>query len=230
MSPAELLASEGSRVTQRALSMPEQARALRIATPASYERACDFLKGIKALRQEIADTFDPHIKRAFDAHRALCAEKRDAETPLAEAERLVKTTLVDYEQAQERIRRAEQLRLEGEARKQEEERRLAEAEALAASGAAEQADALLNEPIETPVIAIAPTTPKVTGIAYRETWSASVTDLLALVKFVAANPSHIGLLTANQPALNAQARSLKAQLRIPGVKAVCTRDVAAGRR
>ena len=68
------------------------------------------------------------------------------------------------------------------------------------------------------------------GIAYRETWSAQITDLHALVKFVAAHPSHLGLLTANTAALNAQARSLKGQMRIPGVQAVATRDVAAGRR
>lgn len=229
MTPLELVVN-GERVTQRALSMPEQARAVRITDPASYERACDFLKGVKALREEISETFDPHIKRAYEAHRALCAEKKDAEAPLAEAERIVKNGLVAYDQAQERIRREEQRRLEDQARREEEDRRLAEAETLAACGAPEMADALLSEPIDTPVVAVAPTTPKVTGISYRENWSARITDLHALVKFVAANPSHIGLLKANEPALNAQARSLKGQMRIPGVQAFATRDVAAGRR
>jgi hypothetical protein len=79
-------------------------------------------------------------------------------------------------------------------------------------------------------VAVAPAVPKVGGISYRDTYSAKVTDLIALVKFVAANPTHVGLLKANEVALNAQARSLKAQMRIPGVEVVKTRDVAAGRR
>jgi hypothetical protein len=224
------LVVDGSRVLQRALTFPEQARGLRIVCTQTYERACDFLKGIKALRQEIAETFDPHIKRAFDAHRALCAEKKDAEAPLADAERIVKTALVEYDREQEAIRRQEQIAREAELRTQEEDRRLAEAEALAAAGAPEMAEALLSEPIQTPAVAVAPKVPKVNGIAYRETWSAQITDLHALVKFVAAHPSHLGLLTANTAALNAQARSLKGQMRIPGVQAVATRDVAAGRR
>jgi hypothetical protein len=226
----ELVVDNGARITERALTMPEQARAIAIVDAPSYERACEFLKAIKAFRQEIADTFDPHIKRAFDAHRALCAEKRDAEAPLADAERIVKNGLVAWDRVQAQQRDAERRRLEEQARRAEEDRRLAEAAALAAAGATEMADALLEEPIEVPAVAVAPTTPKVNGIAYRETWSAKVTDLHALVKFVAANPSHLGLLQANMPALNAQARSLKGQLRIPGVKANCTRDVAAGRR
>jgi hypothetical protein len=230
MSPALELVVDGSRVTQKALSMPDQARAVTITSPDSYQRACDFLKGVKALREEIAETFDPHIKRAYDSHRALCAEKKDAEAPLAEAERIVKTALVAWDTEQERIRLAEQRRLEAEAKRQEEDRRISEAEYLSDQGAIDEADALLDAPIDVPVVAIAPTTPKVSGIAYRETWSAKVTDLHALVKFVAANPSHLGLLQASLPALNAQARSLKAQMRIPGVQAIATKDVAAGRR
>jgi hypothetical protein len=226
----ELVVDHGARITERALTMPEQARAITITDAPSYERACEFLKAIKGLRQEIADVFDSHIKRAFDAHRALCAEKRDAEAPLAEAERIVKNGLVAWDRVQEQQREAERRRLEEEARREAEDRRLAEAAALAAAGATEMADALLDEPVDVPVVAVAPLTPKVNGIAYRETWSAQITDLHALVKYIAANPSHLGLLIANQTALNAQARSLKGQLRIPGVKAVCTRDVAAGRR
>lgn len=217
-------------ILEQALTYPAQAKALRIADPASYQAACDFLKALKALRAEIADTFEPHIKRAHESHKALLKEKADAEAPLAEAERIAKTALVGYDQEQERIRRAEALRLQAEARQQEEERRLREAIALEADGEVEEAAALIDAPIETPAIAVAPTTPKVAGISYRETWGAEVVDMGALVAWVAKNPQFSALLTPNMPALNAQARSLKGQMQIPGVKAVCTRDVAAGRR
>lgn len=235
MTPLELV--DGSQVTQRALTYPDQARALTIRDAKSYEAACDFLKGIKALRGEIADTFDPHVKRAFEAHRALCKEKQDAERPLTEAERIVKDAIRAYDDEQERIRREEQRRLQEEARQREEERRLEEAIALdqeaAATGDAGkhlEAEAILAQPITVPVVAVAPVTPKVTGISFRETWSGRVTDLAALIRYAAANPQFMTLLQVNQPVLNGLARSLKNNLKVPGVDVVCVKDVAASRR
>lgn len=225
-----LAAVDGATVTEKALTFPERARAICITDDGTYQAACEFLKGIKALRTEIAETFGPHITRAHEAHKALLKEKADAEAPLADAERIAKAALVIYDQEQERIRREEQARQQAELRRQETERRLAEAVALEAVGETETADALIEEPIHVPTVAVAPSTPKVSGISYRETWSANVTSLHKLVKFVAENPSHVGLLSANMPALNAQARSLKAQMQLPGVEAIATRDVAAGRR
>lgn len=224
------LVVDSGAVVERALTFPDQARALRIADAISYAQACEFLKGIKTLRTEIAETFQPHITRAHESHKALIKEKADAEAPLAEAERITKAALVTYDQQQEQARRAEETRVRAELKRQEEERRLSEAVALEAAGETEDADALLAEPIPVPVVAVQPTTPKVSGISYRETWGAEVVDLAALVAFVATRPEFAGLLTPNMPALNAQARSLKGALQIPGVKAICTRDVAAGRR
>ena len=231
------LVVDGSQVTERALAFPDQARAIRIMDAASYQQACEFLKGVKALRDEIADTFDPHIKRAFESHRALVKDKRDAEAPLAEAELIAKRALVTFDTEQERIRQEEQRRLQEQARRDAEERQLVEAIALEeeaqASGDASlamEAAAKLEEPVHVPAVAVAPMTPKVSGIAYRETWGGRLTDIAAVIKYAAANPQFMGLLMINQPALNQLARSMKHQMRIPGVEAVCTKDVAAGRR
>lgn len=237
MSPAVELLVDGSKVTEKALTFPDQARSIVIADPQTYERACDFLKAVKALRDEIADTFDPHIKRAHEAHKALLKEKQEAEAPLAEAERIAKNALVGYDREQQRIRDEETRRRQEEARREEEDRRLAEAielESAARStgdvGMLAEAAELLESPIHVPAIAVPVSMPKVSGISYRETWSARVTDLSKLIKFVAANPQFSNLLTANMTALNGQARSLKGALAIPGVEPVATRDVAAGRR
>jgi len=231
------LVVDGSRVTERALAFPDQARALRIVNAQSYQFACEFLKGIKALREEIADTFDPHIKRAFEAHRALVKEKREAEAPLADAELIAKRALVAFDTEQERIRREEQQRLEAEARRQAEERQLMEAIALEEqaqasgdAGLAMEAAAMLDQPVMTPTIAVAQSTPKVSGISFRETWSGQLTDLAALIRYAAANPQFMNLLQVNQVALNGLARSMKGQLQVPGVRAIVTKDVAAGRR
>lgn len=223
------LVADSGDVIEQALTFPDKARALSIVDAATYAAACEFLKGIKALRAEIADTFSPHITRAHEAHKALLKERADAEAPLAEAERIAKAALVVYDQAQERERQAEMARLREDARRQEADRRLTEAVALEAEGSTAEAEALMEMPIDLPVIAVAPSIPKVTGISYRETWSGTLTDLAALIRYVAANPQFMSLLQVNQVALNGLARSIKGQLQIPGVQAVSTRDVAARR-
>lgn len=240
---------------REALAWPERAAALAITTPESYVSAGELLKGIKALRAKIAETFDPHIKRALEAHRALVAERRAAEDPLTAAEGVIKGKLVAYDAEQERLRRLEEQRVREEARRQEEIRRLEEAaelerqarerqaqaallvddeiaQQIAQQEAAElqtQAEATIAEPVEAPVVFVPKATPKVAGISYRETWSAQVVDAMALIRHVAAHPEHANLLTPNTTALNGLARSLRQSMAIPGVKAVATRQVASGR-
>lgn len=231
------LVVDGAKVTARALTFPEQARAIRITSVETYQSACEFLKTIKALRTEIADTFDPHIDRAFQAHRALVKEKKEAEAPLQDAELSAKRALVAWDTEQERLRRVEQQRLEEEARQREEERRLEEAIALEAEAQATgdaslqmEATALLEQPVQAPAVAVARFTPKVDGISYRETWSCRLNDLSALVRYVAEHPQFLGLLQFNQTTGNQLARSMRARLKVPGIEAVATKDVAASRR
>src|SRR5690606_14674102 len=124
-----------------------------ITDDASYTAAAELLKGIKALRGKIAETFDPHIKRAHEAHKALVKDKATAEAPLTEAEGVLKKTLVAYQQEQEAIQRAEARRLEEEARKAEEARRLEEAaaiERIAAETGDESMRATAHEVLDAP--------------------------------------------------------------------------------
>jgi selenocysteine-specific translation elongation factor len=61
---------------------------------------------------------------------------------------------------------------------------------------------------------------KLAGANEATTYSAEVTDLAALIAYVAANPMFVNLLQANGPALNSQARALKEAYAIPGTKLV----------
>lgn len=225
---------EAQDVTTEALAWPDRARAMTVTSAESYTGACEMLKGIKALRQKVSDTFDPHIKRAVDAHRALLAEKRDAEAPLSEAERILKDSIVAYDTAQDRLRREEERRLQEIARREEEQRRLEEAAALERQAAAAddvelraEAEAMLSEPIHAPTVVVAKSTPKVAGISYRETWSARVVSLSKLIAWVARHPECANYLAANLPALNAAARAQKNGLRVDGVEAVVQKVAAA---
>lgn len=233
-----VLVDQAPELKSEALSWPEQARAIQIRDAAQYTTAADMLKSIKGLRQRIAESYDPHIKRAHEAHKALVKDKQDAEAPLADAESVIKRALITYDDEQERLRIQEERRRQEEARKQEEERRLAEAAALereahdTGNGALlEEALALVDQaPTPTPIVAVEKTTPKVSGVSYRETWSARVVNPLALVKFVAAHPEHINLVAPNLVALNQLARSMKGAMKVDGVQAVMEKQVAAGSR
>ena len=222
-------------VRAEALTWPEQARALAIVDAPSYNGAAGLLKAIKALRAKIAETFQPHVKRAHEAHTALVKEQADAEAPLTEAELIIKRGLVTYDQEQERLRQIEQRRLEDIARKSEEARRLEEAAAMEKEAAATgdtalraEAEALIAEPVYVAPIQVEKATPAVKGISYRTTYSARVTNKRLLIQFVADNPQFENLLDANMVALNGQARSLKLAMQIPGVVVDEKRDIAAG--
>lgn len=235
--PLELVVENSSEMRAEALTWPERARAAQITCDDEYERAASLLKGIKALRQRIADTFNPHIDRAHKAHKALVQEKATAEAPLTEAESILKRTLVTYQQEQDRKAREEARRLEDEARRAEETRRLEEAAAIervAADTGDESMRAMAHEVLDAPVAPVAvrpaPATPKVAGISYRDTYSARVVSPAKLIAFVARHPQFANLLVPNQTALNQLARAQKEMLQIDGVEVVKERVAAAGSR
>jgi hypothetical protein len=220
---------EAGEVVTQALTWPDRARALVIRDNASCVAAADLVKGIKALRAQIAETFDPHCKRAHDAHKALVAEKAAAEAPLTEAEGIIKRALAAYEQEQQRAARAEADRLAALARQAEIDRKLAEAVAAEAQGDDVAACAILDEPIVSAPVFVPAAVPKVTGVSYRTTYAARVTDKAALVKFCAAHPAYLNCVAPDMTALNALARSMKTNMQIPGVTVDETRSVAVGR-
>lgn len=214
----------------KALTWPERARALTVDSDETFHEAGNLLVGVKALRKEIEDHHRPVIAAAFAAHKAATAAKKKLDDPLDVAEGVLKRSMAAYHEAQERARRAEQLRLEAEARRQEEERRLAEAEALEAEGRHEEAAQTIEELIVAPVAPVAPPAPKVAGVSFREQWTAEVTDLSALVRAVADGKAPAGLVMANQSALDQLARALKDTMAVPGVKVRKQTGVAAGAR
>lgn len=208
-------------VDSKALSALEFANQIVIATDDQCRIAIDYEKGLSALIKEIDETFDPHIKKAFESHRGLVAEKKKHAEPVEEAKRLIKQKRIVYNDEQERLRREAEARLQAEARRIAEEQALAAAIAAEADGQDEEAEAILNEPISTPVVTIQKTTPTAgIGGAIRELWSAEVYSLSSLILAIVSGQASIGLIEPNMAALNGMARSLKANMQIDGVKAV----------
>lgn len=101
----EVLKLEGQQevVEQRALSLPDQARALKIVTPEAFAQADEFLGNVAALRKEVDQTFDPDIERWHLGHKAALATKRRIEAPLADAEAIIKQGMIVYRREEARL-------------------------------------------------------------------------------------------------------------------------------
>lgn len=235
-------------VAERALSLPEQARAIEIRDDAGFASAGEFLLGVKALRAEINSVFDPILKRAFDSHREAVAGKRRVEAPVAEAETIAKRGMAEYQAERECRRREaeaaarrERERAEAEERRkadeerarlerEAEERRLAEAVEAEERGDAEAAEQILEappEPVfvpEPPAVFTPPPMPeptKVEGVSFREKWVFAVT-----------NPSAVPreYLAVDEKKIGAVVRAMKGETKIPGVRVWAESTVAAKAR
>jgi hypothetical protein len=213
--------AEITEVETRALSVPDQAKAITITDNATYEKAAEILLVIKDIRKEISDTFTP-IKRKMDAAKkeVLDQEKR-ADIPLQEAEGIIKPKIAAYLAEQERIRKAEEDRLRAIAKKEEEDRRLAEAASLEAAGETEAAEEVISEPVYVPPPVVASTVSKVAGVAMRETWTYEIVDEKQLPR---------QYLIPDEKAIRAAVNSLHERCNIPGVRVYTTTGIAAGRR
>lgn len=228
-------------VISRAQRLAESVKQITVNSPESYIAAGETLKAVKSLRGELDQICRPEIDSRFKAHKEAVKQFKEGDNPLEQVETYLKRALLAWDSEQERIRREEQARLQREAqakaqeeaRKAEEERRLQEAIAAEEAGAPEAAQAILEAPVVTPTVWVPPVvlpaaTPKVEGLSKRQNWKFEVVDLLALVKAVAAGQIPLAALEANTVFLGQQARSLKSEMKYPGVK-VWAEDSLAGR-
>lgn len=215
-------------VDGKVVASMDYARSLVIATDNQCRMAIEYEQGLSALIKEIDATFDPHIKKAHETHKGLVAEKKKHSDPVEEAKRLIKGKRIVYADEQERIRKAEEARIQAEARRLAEEAALAAAIVAEKAGDSAEAEEIINEPIHVPVVTVAKTTPNagVSG-AIREIWSAEV-DLFTLVhSIVGVKEIADRLLThpyitieANKSVLDGIARKQHENMKIAGVKAV----------
>ena len=232
-------------VRQQVVPIPLQAKMIVVTDQQTLTQANDFFLTIKALRKRIAETFDPIISAAHKTHQEAITQRKLVEEPLIIAEKYLNGQVTAYHQEVEKKRREEEeiarqkaIKEEMERRKKEEEDRLAQAVALEEVGAVEEAQAIVDEVIEenakpVEVYTPPPETPKVEleGASVKTYWKCEVTDFMKLVKAVANGQAPSNCLEANMTVLNGLARSLKSEMRYPGVKAVSSSSmVATGRK
>ena len=215
----------------KALSVSEQATALVIVDKISYEMGRELLLTVKDLRKQVAETFAPIIEKAHQAHKTAIAQRGKIEEPLIQAEALIKSRIGTFLIAEEAKRKEEERRLHLIAEQEAENRRLADALAAEAEGDFEEAEAILKElPAFVPPPIVPRTVEPGGGISMREVWSCNVTDLKALVEAVAKGRVPLMALQANTVFLGQQARSMKGELRYPGVVVWAEKSIAAVRK
>lgn len=213
-------------LTRSATQTLDAALSAVVDTPAQYDEAATQLMAIKGRIVQLEK------------------QKKEILTPMREAEARIRSLFAPPLEALQSAEAALKSKMSGytlEARKRdalakEEADRIAraareEAQAKAAAARAEgldlaaQAHELVASMMSSP--AIEPEVPKVAGISTRITWSARVTDKRLLIAHVAAHPELLHLLDVNLPAAHAMARSLREQLRVPGLEAIENETVVA---
>lgn len=194
-----------------------------IQTPVQLEATGAHLKDIKAAQKQANEFFDPPIKQAYDLHKMLVGRKKLITDPLSQAETIDKQKMLAYSQEQERLRQAEQKRLQDEAdAKAERERKALEAKAAASKKPetiAKHQEAAAQ--VVAPVIHVAPVAPKIAGVNTVKTWTFEITDA-ALV------PEQFK--TIDEKKLGAYARAMGASACAPGVRFFQKETISAGSR
>jgi hypothetical protein len=219
-----------------------RAAALRITDAESCVNASQLLKSIKHLRSGVAKFWTPHIeaametKRKADAARKSLVDERDRmDAPLVQAETVLKRGLLAFEAEQEQRRQEEERALQAAALARAEAATLAAAAALelqaGETGDAQmlaEAEDILAQPIEAPVVSVASYQPKVAGVTYRDAWKVHPTiNVRELAAAVAAGTVAPNLLTPNLVALGQMARATEGTAQVPGVKFFNDRTIAA---
>lgn len=200
-------------------TLHEVAGNYRIANADQYQNAAEDLRKVKSLGKKLEDQRKAITGPMDVAKKAVMDFFRAPLNYLDEAETALKAALLTYDREQERLRIEAEAKA-AEAARKEQEKLLARADKAAESGKQEKAEALQTQAaMVAPVVNVAPQT-KVSGISSRDNWTAEVTDMLELVKAVAAGQQPLSLLSVDQTKLNGMAKALKQDLMIPGVKAV----------
>lgn len=119
--------AEGEVELSQEVSVVErQAQQISIHTDDEYRAAAEFGRLLKQKSSQVTEFFAPMKKAAHEAHKHICDREKAMLAPIANAEKLLKRTMGEYQMEQQRKRREEEERLRALA-KAEEERLLAEA-------------------------------------------------------------------------------------------------------
>jgi tetratricopeptide (TPR) repeat protein len=195
------------------------AAALIIKDAKTYEEAANIDTMLKDAIKDVHAKLDDFVDDAHKTWKKAVARRDGYIDPLSKARETLKIPLWQYQQDEKERQRKEQEALDLKAKKEAEDRKLQEAMHAEEMGNKEEAEAILEEPINV-APAIAPVNiPKVKGFTGpRDNYSAQVTDMAALLKAIANGSVPMAAIEPNHVFLNGQARQLKKEMKYPGVR------------
>ena len=205
----DLAIPDVTRLQQDMAPRVAQGLALTVTDAASYEQAGIIFRTLGEQLRTVEAFFKP-IKQSLDAHKKTILDRqRLVAEPLEASRSRCNTQMVDWREAQEKQRREDEQRARDTAA-------MAEAEHHERLGDHTAADEALSGRGAV-AVSLPPTPPKLAGVSQRETYVATVIDLLALVKAVASGQVPVEAVLPNMVYLNREARTQERNLKIPGV-------------
>jgi len=144
----------------------------------AYQEICSAIKSMASSIKRVKEHYDPKIADARVPWDNLCQEKKDVLDTIAQAQTMANRLKFDYEEDQERIRRAEELRLEAVENKriQDEAKQLAE-DLKAQGDKAGAREVLAEAKVTTAVITVPSSVPKSAGMYTKKpTWEYEIID------------------------------------------------------
>lgn len=228
MSPDLASDPQVKELTKATQSLVERAATYVVTTATQYSAAGQDLMSVKGARDRLEKIRKSFTAPLDQAKKAIMDFFRGPTEQLDRAESQIKRAMIGFTQEQERLRREEQARADEAARK-EQEKLQQQAARAAESGKTEKAGALQQRAasVVAPVINREP--PKVAGISARENWYAECTDLRALVMAIAEGNAPLSFVMANDKVLGAQARNLKSEFVVPGVRVWSEGNIASAK-
>jgi len=213
---------ERTPLQDEAHTLPAIVGALAIVDDASFQGAGRVLRRIKAVRDTITRLFAPHIARAFEAHRALVADRKRLEAPLAETERVLKAKLAAFTVVDD-VRRAAVARQQTAAATDARAAQIwTEVEQLEAAGYHAEAAEVATELVAAPLsIVCTPAPLKADGLVRRDRWTYAIVDATQVPR---------EYLAVDHQKLGAVVRALKGTIQIPGIRVWAERTIAASAR
>ncbi|MCK9361634.1 hypothetical protein M0Q28_05455 [Patescibacteria group bacterium] len=171
-----------NQAADEALTLPDQARALKVEDSDTLAKANELFLCCHQLEKKISATFDPICKAANAAHKAATQAKADALKPVTEAKGIIKREMEGYNAVQEDIRRERERLAQEEERKKAETRQVERAAVLEQQGHAALAEQVLAAPIQVPQVSLPTVKEELAGSNFVPAWKYKVIDPKALLQ------------------------------------------------
>lgn len=211
-------------LSKRVQELDSQIKAFsKLATAGEYTQVAEYGLAAARIVKEATEFYAEETAQLYKLWKDKVAERSAIVDPASTIKDLAARLCGEWQQEKERERRAEELRQQEIERQRAEDAVVDEAAQLEREGFAEEAQAMIEAPVVAAPVIVASAVPKVNGVSKpRGTYKAEVTSLALLVKAAAEGKVPVQMLQPNQSALDSIARTLKEELRYPGVRVIFT--------